>query len=175
MAQTCRTDSSQIADLLSMPPNYEPLGEVEVDCNSHERSDGLFFLSTFGSCNTRYLIGALKDRASEVGGDALVARRCDSDSDESLGFDDKPVRSESISCKAVVARRIDPKSPSSGTVVTAIRLLPEPRPSSTATKPPAVSDVRSITPTTVSPSKASSGNPKKRVRSGSCSKLPCSL
>jgi hypothetical protein len=158
-----------------MPKDYVALGEIEVDCRSLSRSDGLFFLNTWGSCDTSDLIAALKKRASVVGGDALVARRCDSDSDESLGFDHKPARSESISCKAVVARKNDvplPQDPNqpkirlidglSGAVTSTTTSV------STTTTPGVMSESNSKTRTKTR-SKQPTNNP------GSCSKLPCAL
>jgi hypothetical protein len=172
-SQPYRTPPEGIADQLMMPKDYVALGEIEVDCRSLSRSDGLFFLNTWGSCDTSDLIAALKKRASMVGGDALVARRCDSDSDESLGFDHKPARTESISCKAVVARKNDvplPQDPNQPK----IRLLEE----------RALAVTNATTTTSTTPEVKSENNAKTRTKTrstqttntqGSCSKLPCAM
>jgi hypothetical protein len=188
-SQPYRTPPEGIADQLMMPKDYVALGEIEVDCQSLSRSDGLFFLNTWGSCDTSDLIAALKKRASVVGGDALVARRCDSDSDESLGFDHKPARTESISCKAVVARKNDvplPQDPnqpkirlldgSTGAVSSATTTNAMTTTSATTTS---VSTTTSATPEVKSQNNGKTQRKPRSTRTthtqGSCSKLPCAM
>jgi hypothetical protein len=146
-----RVAPKAVQDLLLMPSGYEVLGEVSVRCNAYERSDGLFFLSTFGSCDLDALVSRLAVEVSRAGGEAMVGRRCDHDTDQSVGFDDKPVTSESITCKAVVARRVLANS-SSGPIPPA----------------PAV---------TTAPQRVAAPRPKPspKVYRGNCSKLPCAL
>jgi hypothetical protein len=108
----------QVEDLLIMPEGYTQIGEVSVRCRSSERSDALAVTNTWGDCDTDELIAEMKRRVSKVGGEAMVARRCDTDTDSGVGFDHKPTNSESIRCQAVVVRRtatltypVGPQSP----------------------------------------------------------------
>ena len=108
VTQPYRVPPSDVQDVLAMPADYESIGEISVNCHSSDRSDALALLGTIGSCDLSRLVDSLKQGASAAGGEALVDRRCDSDNNESPGFDHKPVREESIRCRAIVARRAPP-------------------------------------------------------------------
>jgi hypothetical protein len=94
-----------VEDLLTLPEGYEVIGEVAIACSSRSRTDALMVLDTWGDCDVFQAIKDLKGRASRAGGEALVARRCDSAQDEGTGFDGGPTRSGRMVCKAQVARR----------------------------------------------------------------------
>ena len=96
-----------VQDVLQMPPGYESIGELSVDC-SDLRGSCLAVTDTLDECDLDRMIGALKEEASRVGGEFIVQRRCDTDNHESTGCGKTPEHSEVIRCRALVARRVAP-------------------------------------------------------------------
>jgi len=107
MPQPVLVPPEQIRDELLMPPGYESIGEVSLDCR--DMNGSCFVIGdTLDSCDMDRMITALKDEASRVGGELLVQRRCDTDEHESSGCAKVREHSETMRCRAVVARRVKP-------------------------------------------------------------------
>jgi hypothetical protein len=107
VTQPFRVPPSEVQDVILLPPGYESIGELSINCRDSTRGDVLGLLDTIDNCDASRLVDTLKQAASRAGGEVLVGRRCDSDTSNTVGLDHKPARSESIQCRAVVARRID--------------------------------------------------------------------
>ena len=93
--------SAQVRELDSLPEDYERLGHASVRCTSVEGKrppDGSRLSDV--DCSQSRLLAALQERASEVGGDLLVGRRCRS----RLSDQDQETITLAISCDADVAR-----------------------------------------------------------------------
>lgn len=147
-----RVGAHDVKDFLVMPEGYEVQGEVSVRCSSHSRSDALGAFNTWGSCDTARLIRSLREKVSRVGGEGMVGRRCDSDVDETTGFDDKPVRTEKIVCRAAVVRRAN--------------IEPLPAPPTVASSPP-------VPPP--QPKRAVRARTRTQPQAHGCQSLPCAL
>jgi hypothetical protein len=108
VTQPVITAPDEIREVMSMPPGYESIGELSIPCSDSRRTDAFAVLNTVGDCSLDRMVEVLKKEASRVGGELLVQRHCDTDSHVSKGFDGAPVSSETMHCRAVVARRIAP-------------------------------------------------------------------
>ncbi len=164
-----RVAPASVLDLLLMPSGYESLGEVSVRCYSHESSDIFFFVNTWGECETSRLLNSLRHEVSRVGGEAMVGRRCDTDTDVGKGTDGELSTSKSIVCRAVVARR------SSGPPGAIVVPPAAPTELGVASKPP---------PAAAPPAEARRGAARSAPTSrrhqsapthGTCTTLPCAL
>jgi hypothetical protein len=73
--------ADRIADLDAAPPDHDELGSLEARCTAEEGEKGVAAaLLGDGACSESSLISDLKQKASAVGGDAIVGRSCTSSS-----------------------------------------------------------------------------------------------
>jgi hypothetical protein len=92
---------AQVRELDTLPEDHERLGHASVRCTSVEGkrpADGSRLSDV--DCSQSRLLAALSERASEVGGDLLVGRRCYS----RLSEQDEVTITLAITCEADVAR-----------------------------------------------------------------------
>ncbi len=100
-SQDPRVVATQLTEQESMPADHRLLGVVEASCDREEPAFGELEANESGCrnlaelmCSEELLSQALRERAAEVGGTALVGRRCSSEVDED---------GASIRCAAEVA------------------------------------------------------------------------
>lgn len=161
VAQPSMVPKDQIQDVILMPPGYESMGEVSIACHESHRTDGLGLLDPIGRCDIDGLVDALKEKASRVGGELLVQRRCESDNDNTTGLDGKPAYDEKMNCRAVVARRCAPGNGGMTYGVPNSQVPPALRGTSTVTTKPTLSPevTEATTPFEPAPSVAASATP----------------
>lgn len=106
------TRPGEIRETAVLPEGYQRLGELTTRCTLPDARDGLRDASLSDvDCSEWRLVGALRIRAAEVGGELLVGRRCTSQPPEADG-------DQELRCSADVARpgdallsRRPPRSP----------------------------------------------------------------
>ncbi len=103
-ARPSLVSAQQVRDISALPTGYVRLGEVRAHCTRYEGKlppDGAKLSDV--DCGGELLTRAIRERAAEVGGELLVARRCRSRVERES--DDFAVYS--VTCSAAVARPDD--------------------------------------------------------------------
>jgi hypothetical protein len=91
--------AEQVREVAALPAGYEALGEVTATCRvtqGRRQVEGEWLSDV--DCGPTRLVAALRERAAQVGGELLVARRCSSQ------LHRRAQRQTDVSCRGQVAR-----------------------------------------------------------------------